>query len=126
MMEGRGNTCFTVFISPRPFRIRLAFPSIIRVMARRVLQTLIGSKFALSTNTGACMAASNAGNYSTVVIRWHSYVQPSKNRLFRPGLSHPFGGNPRLLTEVHIQLCTVFLDVAHIIYQQLGKADALS
>src|SRR5512136_1123252 len=66
MMDGRGYTCRTVLISPRPFRIKLAFPSIMRVIARRVLQTLIGSKFALSTKTGACITASNSRNYSTV------------------------------------------------------------
>ena len=58
MIEGRGNVCETVLISPRPFSTRLALPVIIRPMARRVLQTLIGSKLAFNTNTGTYIGSS--------------------------------------------------------------------
>jgi len=65
-MEGRGNVLDTVLITPRPLRTRLAFPVSISPKARRVLQILIGSKFAFNTNTGSCMVSSATfANYST-------------------------------------------------------------
>jgi hypothetical protein len=66
MMEGRGYELETVLITPRPLSTRVALPVIIKPSARRVLQILIGSKFAFNTNTGTCIVSSTTfANYST-------------------------------------------------------------
>lgn len=46
-------SCEIVRMCPRPFAIIPAFPARIKVTALRVEHTWIGSKFALSTNTGS-------------------------------------------------------------------------
>ena len=53
IIEGHWNRLETVLIYPRPLETRVALSETIRPNARRVVQTLSGSKFALRTKTGA-------------------------------------------------------------------------
>jgi len=59
MIEGFSISLETVFIMPRPFITILALPVSTSPIARRVVQTLMGAKFAFKTSTGSCMAAAN-------------------------------------------------------------------
>src|SRR5215216_4043740 len=65
MTEGLGSNCFTVLMCPRPFTTRSALPARSKPTALRVVQTLIGSKLALSTSTGSCiLCLHNRQNYT--------------------------------------------------------------
>jgi hypothetical protein len=58
--DGRfGKLFLTVCIQPRPLAIRVAFSARINPSARCILQTLIGSKLALSTSTKSCIFGSD-------------------------------------------------------------------
>lgn len=61
IIDGHWNRRETVLIYPRPLEIRMALSATIRPSARRVVQTLSGSKFAFRTKTGA---PSSAGLFS--------------------------------------------------------------
>jgi hypothetical protein len=63
--EGQGKDCETVLISPLPFNTNEALPLSMRPIARWVPHTLIGSKFAFSTNTGAFIIPLNDSDYSS-------------------------------------------------------------
>lgn len=65
MIDGRGINCVMVRMFPRPFAIMPAFPAMINPIARRIEQTWIGSKFALSTNTGSFISSQQLRNYTS-------------------------------------------------------------
>ena len=61
MTDGRGIWSLIVLIYPLPFATMSALPPTISTTARRVVQILIGSKFAFNTRTGSCMATPKFG-----------------------------------------------------------------
>jgi hypothetical protein len=80
MIEGAGNDVEIVLMVPRPFIIRVALFVNIKPSARRVVHTLRGSKFALSTKTGA----DNLDNIGFTCVRRRNILRQLQHYSIRP------------------------------------------